>query len=125
MNKCILQGRITDNLEIKNTQNGKQVLSFNLAVRRDKDNADFIPCVAWEKTAGMIGQYFHKGDGIIVEGRLQSRKWQDKNGNNRTAYDVIVTTVDFPLGRKGDTADVKPAQTAQTAYDDYDESLPF
>lgn len=92
-----IQGRFVRDPEMRRTNSGKAVASFTLAVDRPgKDNgAAFIPCVAWEKTAEFINNYFTKGNAIVVEGRLDSRDWNDKDGNKRTAYEVVVTQAHF------------------------------
>ena len=105
LNTIILQGRLTRDCEVRYTGNGKAVASFTLAVdRAGKDGgADFIPCVAWEKTAKFLEQYFHKGDLCLVNGRMQSRDYEDKNGNKRTAYEVVVREVNFCGGKRNDS----------------------
>jgi single-strand DNA-binding protein len=92
-----IQGRFVRDPEMRRTNSGKAVVSFTLAVDRPgKDNgAAFIPCVAWEKTAEFINNYFTKGNAIVVEGRLDSRDWNDKDGNKRTAYEVVVNQAHF------------------------------
>lgn len=92
-----IQGRFVRDPEMRRTNSGKAVVSFTLAVDRPgKDNgAAFIPCVAWEKTAEFISNYFMKGNAIVVEGRLDSREWTDKDGNKRTAYEVVVNQAHF------------------------------
>lgn len=108
MNCIILMGRLTADPELKTTSSGLEVLSFCIAVDRptSKDaekQADFINCVAWRQTAAFLANYFRKGDKLAVEGALQSRKWADKDGNNRTAYEVNVNRAHF-CERKKDSA---------------------
>ncbi len=102
MNSVNLMGRLTKDPELRQTNNGKAVLNFSIAVdARQKDPttgeraAYFFDCVAWEKTAELIAQYCCKGNKVGVTGELQSRKWQDNNGNNRTSIEVIVREIDF------------------------------
>ena len=92
-----IQGRFVRDPEMRRTNSGKAVVSFTLAVDRPgKDNgAAFINCVAWDKTAEFINNYFMKGNAIVVEGRLDSRDWTDKDGNKRTAYEVVVNQAHF------------------------------
>lgn len=129
LNNVTLQGRLTDKPEIKATPSNKSVTTFSLAVERNETGADgnratdFINVVAWEKTADFIGKYFNKGDQMLIEGRLQVRKWQDTNGANRYATEVIVNRVHF-CGSKtsqnnggGYTDNVEPVAA--------DEPLPF
>lgn len=106
MNNIVLAGRLTQEPELKTTNTGTEVTSFSLAVGRDyarqgeERQTDFINCVAWRKTAAFICTYFHKGDGIVLNGRLEGRRYVDKDGNNRTAYEVVVERVEFPLSIK-------------------------
>lgn len=101
LNSVTLMGRLVADPELKTTQNGTSVASFRLAVERNyapqgqERQADFIPCVAWRQTAEFIGKYFTKGRMIAVEGSLQSRNYEDKNGQKRTAIEVIVERVHF------------------------------
>ena len=101
LNRIALQGRLVRDPEIRYTQNNIPVASFTLAVQRnysgknEKPVADFIPCVAWQTNANFAQDHLHKGMMILVEGELQSRKWTDKNGNNRTAYEVVVSPFGF------------------------------
>lgn len=95
MNSICLVGRIGQDLELKHTQSGKEVVSFALAVRRDKDTTDWLDCVAWGKTAQLIADYFKKGSAIGITGRLQSRTWEDKEGKKRKAVEVFVSGITF------------------------------
>lgn len=97
MNTVILIGRLVRDPETRYTQSGKAVCSFTLAVdRRGKDRgADFIPCVAWDKLAEVIANNLSKGRRIGVEGRLQSRQYETKDGGKRTAYEVVVANMEF------------------------------
>ncbi|MEI6520526.1 MAG: single-stranded DNA-binding protein [bacterium] len=95
MNRIILTGRMTTDAELRQTANGKMVTNFNIAVDRQFRNAqgeketDFITVVLWEKSAEFVSKYCGKGRLIAVEGRLEIRKYQDKDGNNRIAPEVI------------------------------------
>lgn len=96
MNNIVLLGNIASDIELRTTTTGKSVASFRIAVNRDYgDGCDFIPCVAWEKTADNIERYFNKGKRIAVQGRLQTREYEDKSGMKRTVYEVIVERFDF------------------------------
>ena len=96
-NKVILGGRLTTDPEVKKTQQGTSVTSFSLAVNRkgNKDVTDFINLVAWRGTAEFICKYFQKGSAIVVEGELQARTYEDKQGTKRQAYEVIVSDAYF------------------------------
>ena len=101
MNKVILVGRLAQDPEVRYTQSGKAVASFNLAVNRygQKDSADFIPIVAWEKLAEVIGNNLKKGAQVLVEGRMQVRSYETQEGQKRRVTEVIVQNVEF-LGSK-------------------------
>ena len=101
MNKAILVGRLAQDPEVRYTQSGKAVASFNLAVNRygQKDSADFIPIVAWEKLAEVIGNNLKKGGQVLVEGRMQVRSYETQDGQKRRVTEVIVQNVEF-LGSK-------------------------
>ena len=101
MNKVILTGRLVADPNYTVTQASQtELVKFCLAVNRMKDGVDFIDCTAWRKTAEFIYKYFHKGDGMTVDGRLESQKWEDKNGQKRTSWFVNVDHVEFPLAKK-------------------------
>lgn len=100
LNHIVLQGRLTKDVELRYTQTDKAVASFTIACDRGRNNGtDFINCVAWQQTAEFIHKYFDKGDMILVDGRLQQRNYEDKNGNKRTAFDVVVNNVNFCGGK--------------------------
>lgn len=94
MNNVCLTGRLTDTPLLKTTPTGKSVCSFSIAVRRDKDTTDFVRCVAWEGTAEYLCRWFLKGQKIAVEGRLQSRSYEDRTGAKRTVTEVVVQQVE-------------------------------
>lgn len=108
MNKAIITGRLTKDVEVRYTQSGKAVASFTVAV--DKPNkknipqgqptADFIPCVAWEHSADFISKYFGKGSPILLEGRMQVRQYQAKDGTNRYVTEIVVQHAEFNGGNK-------------------------
>lgn len=101
LNKVIMQGRIVTDLEVKYTQSNVAVCSFTIACERNftpkgqEKQSDFINCVAWRQTAEFISKYFAKGRMIYISGSLQSRKYQDKQGNNRTVFEVMVEEAFF------------------------------
>lgn len=107
MNNVSLMGRLTADPELKQTYNGVSVLSFCIAVDRpySKDGnqqADFINIVAWRQTAEFVSKYFSKGQMIALEGCIQTRPYEDKNGNNRIAFEVIARRVCFCGGKSND-----------------------
>lgn len=125
LNQVTLMGRMTRDPELKYTANEKAVVSFTIAVDRDykgEDAADFIDCVAWNKTADMVDRYFHKGERIIVSGRIQTRTWETNDGKKRKATEVIADRVYFVESKRGDTAH-KPETFDEIG--DGDGELPF
>ena len=95
MNTVILLGNITKDIELRATSSGKEVASFSLAVRRDNENTDFIPCTAFGKTAELLSKYCSKGSKISVEGSLRQNTYTDKDGNKRTTYNVLVNKINL------------------------------
>lgn len=103
VNKVVLMGRLTRDPELRHTQNNTPVTTFTLAVdrggRRSSDpnqqTADFIDIVAWQATAEFVSKWFRKGQLVAVCGRIQTRKWTDNEGKNRTATEVIAEEVHF------------------------------
>lgn len=97
LNHIVAMGRLTRDPELRYTQSGKPVASFSIAVDRDyqQDATDFISCVAWGKTGEFVSKYFFKGKMIIVSGSLQSRNWEDRDGNKRTSWEINTQNVYF------------------------------
>lgn len=102
LNHITLMGRLTRDPELRRTGGGTAVTNFSIAVDRDfggKDGGeketDFIDCVAWRNTGEFVSKYFGKGRMIVVSGRLQIRKWTDKDGNKRTAAEVVAESCYF------------------------------
>ena len=104
MNSCNFVGNITRDLEIKfaNNEKGTPIMKFSIAVRRDKDNTDFINCVAFNKTAELIANYFKKGSTIGVSGRLQTGSYKNKEGMNVYTTDLNVNDITFIDKKKRD-----------------------
>jgi single-strand DNA-binding protein len=107
LNKIFIMGRLTRDPELRRTQSGTPVTSFSLAVDRDfksqsgEKETDFIDVVAWRATAEFVAKYFTKGRMAVVEGRLQIRDWQDRDGNKRRSAEVIADNVYFGDSRPG------------------------
>ena len=101
LNRIDIMGRLVRDPELRQTNGGKPVASFTLAVDRDRKNqsgekeTDFIDVVAWNATAEFVSKYFSKGRLAVVSGRLQMRKWQDKDGNNRISAEIVADSVYF------------------------------
>lgn len=142
LNKVVLGGRLTADPELKQTPSGVAVCSFTLAVNRrfSKDGqqeADFINCQAWRQTAEFINRYFRKGSSLCISGSIQTRSWQDQNGQKRFATDVIADEAMFVDGKNDAqgtgtfTAGQTPApafnaqQTANFTQLEPDADLPF
>ena len=113
LNKVILGGRITADVELKQTPSGVSVAQFSIAVNRkySKDGqqqTDFFNVTAWRGTAEFVSRYFGKGSSICVIGSLENRSWTDQNGQKRTATDIIADEVQFVDSKNN-------AQSAETA----------
>lgn len=104
LNHSVIMGRFVRDPEIRRTNSGKAVTSFTIACDKPgKDSgASFIDCVAWDKTAEFIGNYFNKGSAIIAEGRLESRQYETKDGQKRTVTEVVVSQAHFCEKKKDD-----------------------
>lgn len=129
LNKVILMGRLTHTPELKSSSSGLPVLSFSLAVERnyapkgEERQTDFIPCVAWRQTAEFIAKYFPKGAMIVVEGSLQTRKYEARDGSERTAYEVIVDNACFAGDKREEPKKPKPAQSTYYVTDNEERSV--
>ena len=102
MNTVILTGRVTKDIETRDTSTGRKVASFTIAVdRRTKDGkaTDFFDCVAWGKTAELLGEYVKKGNNIFISGKLATRQWTDQSGNKRYTTEVVAENIQM-LDRK-------------------------
>ena len=122
LNRIFIQGRLTKIPEMRMTNSGKQVCSFTLAVDRDKEHTDFIPCVAWEKRAEFVSKYFTRGQEALVCGSLSNREYTDKNDVKRTVSEVIVSEIHF-CGSKSAARDQSGAEREPVFSEDGE--LPF
>ncbi|MDR1927020.1 MAG: single-stranded DNA-binding protein [Oscillospiraceae bacterium] len=101
LNTAIIMGRLTFDPELKSTGSGIQVCTFSVAVDRrykgqnEERQTDFIRCVAWRQTAEFVSRYFRKGSMIAVQGSIQVRNYEDKNGNKREAVEIVADQVSF------------------------------
>lgn len=126
MNKIILIGRMSKDIEIRYTQNQKEVGSFDLAVNRNYKNAngeydtDFFKCIAWGNLAKTIHTYTSKGSQIAIEGRVENRTYQANDGTNRYVTEVVVEGVHLIDFKKNETATTEEV----IGVDDF-EQLPF
>ena len=136
INNVTLIGRLTADPELRTTTTGKSVANFTIAVDRTyskggNKETDFINICCWESTADFVSKYFSKGSMIALRGEIQTRNYEDKNGNKRTAFEVLAKEVSF-CGGKNETGPA-PAQatpTYQASEPDFeeievDEDLPF
>lgn len=107
LNVVAIMGRLAADPQLRQTTTGKNVASFRIACDRGRRDAngqsqtDWFDIVAWERTADFVCRYFQKGSLIIIDGRLQTRQYQDKNGNNRTAVEIVATNVNFAGPKSG------------------------
>ncbi len=135
MNKVCLLGRLTKDPEVRYTQsNNTLVATFNLAVNRrfakegDETQADFIPIVAWAKTGEFCSKYFQKGQQIALCGRIQTRSWDDEQGQKRYATEVVAEEVYFADSKKENSSSVLFANS-NSGTADFDitsgDDLPF
>lgn len=134
INSVILSGRLTADPELKTTGSGISVTSFSVAVNRryksgEDRQTDFITVVAWRSTAEFVTKYFKKGNLIGIEGSIQTRKYQDKDGNNRTAFEVIAERVHFLESKRNSDNQGNDIPTPAGDYTDgfteLDEDCPF
>lgn len=139
LNCVTLMGRLVADSELRTTTSGKSVATFRIAVDRsfvrqgEQRQADFVTIVAFGSTADFVAKYFSKGSMIAIQGRIQTRNYEDSNGNKRTAFEVVATEVSF-CGSKNETS---PGATQTPATPTYtpspadfeeipdDEDLPF
>lgn len=129
LNKAVMVGRLTADPELRQTPNGVDVCSFTVAVDRGKDKGtDFIDCVAWRQRAEFVIRYFGKGDPIGIEGTIQTRNYEDRQGNRRKAVEVVCDQVSFLPKSKGQNR--PDTQGDAASLDDFaevddDGDLPF
>ena len=133
LNKVILMGRLTRDPEMRYTQSNTPVTSFTLAIDRDRKGpngerqTDFIECAAFGKTAEFVKNWFAKGMMAIVVGRIQSRNWEDRNGNKRTSIEINASEILFGESKKDKAA--PKSEPDSPGFDDFpeldDSSCPF
>ncbi|MBR6987171.1 MAG: single-stranded DNA-binding protein [Clostridiales bacterium] len=124
MNHFIGIGRLTRNPDVRQTQTGKSVTSFTIAInRRGTDGADFIPVVTWNRLADICGQYLQKGSQVCVSGAIQLRTYQADDGSNRSVFEIVANEVEF-LTRSGQSEENDIQTNKQsTKVDDGGESV--
>ena len=131
MNIIAIKGRLVRDPEVRKTPNDISVCTITVAVDRayssgGEKQTDFFACVFWRQGAEFVSKYFSKGKEIIVHGEMQSRKWQDKDGNNRISWEIQNAHAEF-CGGKGDTVSAPSAEPAENfeMLNDTDMQLPF
>ena len=127
INNVVLMGRLTADAVLRTTTSGTSVASFTVAVDRNykEKQTDFINIVAWKNTAEFVSKHFHKGDMIAIAGSIQTRNYEDKNGNKRTATEVIANNVSFCGGKTERKEEPKIDIDPFEILPDDDEDLPF
>jgi single-strand DNA-binding protein len=133
-NKVLLIGNAGQDAEVKSTSNGKRVANFSLAINNSFHNGkgenvqrvEWVRCVTWNKQAELAGKFVTKGRQLFIEGRLQTRRYEDGEGTSRTITEVVVTTLRL-LGRAAtDTQEeTTPEQAAEGAVDGDQDEIPF
>lgn len=124
LNCAVIMGRLVADPELRTTPNGISVTSFCVAVDRsfvkagEERKADFINVVAWRQTADFVTRYFHKGSMIAVQGSIQTRSYEDKNGNKRTAVEIVADNVSF-CGSKSEQGGGNHYEAQQPAAPSY------
>lgn len=141
MNVICLQGRLVRDPELKQTNSGLSVANFTVAVQRNTKNqngereSDFIDVVCWRQTAEFVSRYIKKGDLVCLNGSLQTRSYEDKNGNKRKAFEVVADNVHFGGDRAAKSEETEPEQQTMAPEQpkanngfvevDLDDDLPF
>ena len=124
MNKTICIGNLTDEPKISQTQSGKKVARFTLALNRTGEGADFPSFIAWEQKAELLENYCHKGMKLAVEGHLQTGSYEGKNGKVYTT-DVIADRIEFVEKKKDDQPKENPSDEFMKIPDGIEEEIPF
>ena len=133
LNCAVIMGRLVADPELRTTGSGISVTSFTVAVDRrfarqgEERQTDFIDVIAWRQNAEFICKYFRKGSMIAIQGYIQTRTYEDKNGNKRTATEIIAEEVLFGGSKSTGKAEEKPAESEQGGFEEVDgeNDLPF
>ncbi len=120
MNSINIIGRLTRDPEARETKSGKPVANFTIAYNAGRDEAHFFDCVAWDKSASLVSEHFHKGKEIGISGTLKQEKWQASDGSNRSKCVIHANRITF-IGSKADAADAPPVASGAATEDD----IPF
>ena len=125
VNNCMFIGRLGRDPESRFTQSGKTVVNFSIACsekRGGEEYTEWVPIVAWGKLAEICSQYLHKGSRVYIEGKLQTRKWQDNDGVDRYTTEIIAKEMKMLTGRESGGRDVAPEPGPPTNFGD---DVPF
>lgn len=134
MNRAVLVGRLTKDPELMTTTNGVYVCKFTVACDRQytqngERQSDFIQCIAWRQQAEFISKYFKKGHRIALDGSIQTRTWNDQNGNKRYATEVVVDHAEFAQSKSDNAASqtgiIVESTREQTPSNDFDTFMPI
>ncbi len=124
LNVVAIMGRLVADPQLRQTNSNRNVATFRIACDRNRrgpdgqSQADFLDVVAWERTAEFVCRYFQKGSLIAIDGRIQTRNYQDKNGNNRTAVEIVANNVNF-AGPRSQSAPAPQEAAVPSAQTDY------
>lgn len=131
VNRTILQGRLCADPELRRTNNGTAVCSFRVALSetvKDRETKLFLNCVAWQGTAELICKYWHKGKEILLDGKLSTREYDDRDGNRRSVTEMTVDRVHF-CGKNEDAQGMPPRTDGKSQFAEMEEDdmsdLPF
>lgn len=124
LNKVIIIGRLTGDPELRSTNSGNSVANFSMATNRNwtdskgekQEEAQFHNVIAWGRKAEVASKFLSKGDLAMIEGRLQTRKWEDKNGNNRYTTEIVADVIQF--GPKNENSDNSEYPKVRDKVDD-------
>lgn len=125
LNVVAIMGRLAADPQLRQTTTGKNVASFRIACDRGRKDAngqsqtDWLDCVAWDRQAEFVCRYFQKGSLIVVDGRLQTRQYQDKSGNNRTAVEIVASNINFAGPKSSNPASGMGAPVQAAPMADY------
>lgn len=130
LNCAVIMGRLTADPELRTTTSGVSVTSFTVAVDRNyqkqgqERETDFINVVAWRQTAEFVSRYFHKGSMIALQGSIQTRNYEDRNGNKRTAVEIVANSVSF-CESKSESSSITMNAKDDEYFTQDDDELPF
>ena len=130
MNKTISMGRLTAEPKISKTQTGKKLARFTLALDRIKEGADYPSFIAWEQKADFVEKFCHKGKRFLVEGRIQTGSYDDKDGKKVYTTDIVVENIEFADSKgENDGSEGQPTENQGDGFmnipDGIDEEMPF